>query len=253
MLVLTRREKEKIVFPEVDIAVELVSVSRSRARIGISAPDGIRVLREELTTPEELRRMRRTPGDKVAHAIRNKLNGLSIAAALLRKQLQRGMRAEADATIDTMLRQLADANQTVTPIRPADDLFERPMQRVLLVDDDDNERHLLAGFLRMSGFHVETASDGSDALDYLASHERPDFVVLDMLMPKVDGPSTLQAIRENDHLQGLKVFALSGVSPEQFGIETGPRGVDAWFHKPCNPEELVNEINRVLEMRIVAA
>ncbi len=66
--------------------------------------------------------------------------------------------------------------------------------KALLVEDNANKSNLLAGYLRMTGFEVDTAGDGADALDYLRSHDRPDVVLLDMLMPRCDGPTTIGRI-----------------------------------------------------------
>jgi CheY-like chemotaxis protein len=117
---------------------------------------------------------------------------------------------------------------------------------VLVVEDDANECELLAGFLRVSGFEVVTSGDGAAAIDYLASHDRPDLILLDMMMPRLDGRATIASIRENPRLADLKVFAISGTSPGEFGVPTGPHGVDRWFSKPVNPETLVQEISREL-------
>jgi CheY-like chemotaxis protein len=114
--------------------------------------------------------------------------------------------------------------------------------RTLVVEDDANECELLAGFLRVSGFDVATSGDGAAAMDYLASHDRPDLILLDMIMPRFDGRATIASIRENPKLANLKVFAISGTSPGDFGVPTGPRGVDRWFSKPINPEALLQEI-----------
>ncbi len=54
----------------------------------------------------------------------------------------------------------------------------------------------------MTGFQVDTAGDGADALDYLHSHDRPDVVLLDMLMPRCDGPTTIGRIRRDPSLEG---------------------------------------------------
>ncbi len=116
----------------------------------------------------------------------------------------------------------------------------------LIVEDNDNERHLLAGFLNMVGFEVVTAENGVAALEYLTSHERPDVVLLDMLMPECDGPTAVTKIRRKAELEGLRIFAVSGTSPAQLGLETGPKGIDRWFHKPINPEELAREMAKDL-------
>lgn len=94
---------------------------------------------------------------------------------------------------------------------------------------------------------METAGDGGAALDYLSCQDRPAFVLLDMLMPNCDGPTTLRRIRANPTLDHLKVFAVSGTSPSTWNIPTGPDGVDRWFEKPVDPQFLVREISRELE------
>jgi CheY-like chemotaxis protein len=98
----------------------------------------------------------------------------------------------------------------------------------------------------MVGFEVATAENGVDALEYLTSHERPDVVLLDMLMPECDGPTAVDRIRREANLEGLRIFAVSGTSPANLGLETGPRGIDRWFHKPINPEELAREMAKDL-------
>jgi len=108
------------------------------------------------------------------------------------------------------------------------------------VEDNRNERELLAGFLRQSGLEVDTAGDGSDALAYLGSHAQPDVILLDMGLPHVDGPTMVRQLRSNPVYAGLKIFGVSGHLPEEFGLEWGPRGIDRWFQKPLDPAALVH-------------
>ncbi len=65
-------------------------------------------------------------------------------------------------------------------------------------------------------------------------------------MPRCDGPKTITAIRANPDFRGLRVYAISGTSPDALGVERGPQGVDRWFPKPLNPEVLVRELSREL-------
>lgn len=272
MLVLTRRENEKIVFPEVGITVELVSISGSRARLGVQAPAEVRILRHEIAEKElgdkpltfplknrpQLEALaKQTQSSKPSHAVRNHLNSTSIAAQLLRRQLDMGMIDEAETTVQTLLSELNSLNTEImspTPETPAKDSGKSPQAadksahrpKALIVEDNDNERHLLAGFLNMVGFEVITAENGQAALEYLTSHERPDVVLLDMLMPECDGPTAVTKIRRQAELKGLRIFAVSGTSPAQLGLETGPSGIDRWFHKPINPEELAREMAKDL-------
>jgi CheY-like chemotaxis protein len=115
-----------------------------------------------------------------------------------------------------------------------------------LVEDNANERELMALFLRGAGLDVATAGDGGDALDYLRQRERPDVVLLDMGLPRVDGATTVRAIRGDPAYAGLKIFAVTGHSPEEFDL--GPRGVDGWFRKPIDPVELLRNVKAELDM-----
>ncbi len=74
----------------------------------------------------------------------------------------------------------------------------------------------------------------------------PSVVLLDMNMPKLDGRSTLERIRGQESLKKTRVIAVSGMTPEQTGVEIGPTGVDYWFRKPVDAKKLVAEIEREL-------
>jgi CheY-like chemotaxis protein len=118
----------------------------------------------------------------------------------------------------------------------------RPARRALLVEDDQNERELLAGFLRLSGFAVDTAGDGCDALDQLRVGERPDVVLLDMGLPRCDGATTAREIRRDQACARLKIFAVSGHSPNEYNLDRG--SIDRWFPKPLDPAVLLQELTR---------
>ena len=247
MLVLTRRENEKIVFPDLGVTVEIIALSGSRARIGIDAPRSVRILRHEIADAAGIQPATK-PQIPLSHELRNRLNTISVAARLASRQLAAGEIHEADEALQLILAELSEMNREAASQR-----VQRPQPRpasrkctALLVDDDINERRLLEGYLRMTGFDVQVAGDGADALDYLREHDRPDVVLLDMIMPRCDGPSALTQIRQDPRLAGLKIFAVSGTSPSRLGVETGPRGIDEWFEKPIDPEELVRAMQRAM-------
>jgi carbon storage regulator CsrA len=257
MLVLTRRPNEKILFPGISTAVQVLSVKGSSVRLSIEAPPEITILRAELqdraterpTTcllaepiESQLRTMR--------HMVRNRLNVATIGLALLRQQLTAGQNTEVEATLGKieqdmqMLRERLErepAKTAVPPPKPA----PKP-RKALLVEDDQNERELLAGFLRMSGFSVDTAGDGCDALDHLRTGERPDVVLLDMGLPRCDGATTAREIRRDPANAGLRILAVTGHSPDEYDVDQGPGGIDRWFHKPLDPIALLRELNHEL-------
>jgi CheY-like chemotaxis protein len=115
-----------------------------------------------------------------------------------------------------------------------------------LVEDEENERELLAGYLRLAGFAVDTAGDGCDALDHLHAGERPDVVLLDMSLPRCDGATTAREIRRDPACAGLKIFAVSGHSPNEYKLDRGHGGIDRWFHKPLDPAALLRELTQEL-------
>ncbi len=105
----------------------------------------------------------------------------------------------------------------------------------------------------MSGFHVDTAMDGLQAMVKLTSEARPDVVLLDMKMPKFDGKKTVSAIRNNPEYRDLKVFGVSGEQRKKLNIPLGNRGVNRWFSKPLDPQKLVSAIHEELSDECVSA
>ena len=72
----------------------------------------------------------------------------------------------------------------------------------------------------------------------------PDVILLDLNMPKFDGVWTVSAVAiESVLTRHVPIIAVSGVSPEEVGLEIGPHGVDAWYPKPIDPEQLFRELN----------
>jgi carbon storage regulator CsrA len=253
MLVLSRRLNEKIKFPAIDTTVQVVRIRAGTVRLGIEAPPEVVVLREELPDREVEWGAAENPAGTAEARLRRVLgNRLQIAhagLALLRDQLRAGLVEEAAVTIDNLdedlqlLRErLGAEDRQPLPPPPA------PRKaRALLVEDNANERELLATFLRLSGLDVITAGDGADALDCLRCHGLPDMVLLDMGLPRCDGPTVVRNIRRDPSWAGVKIFAVSGHVPEEFDLASGPTGVNRWFHKPINPGELVRSLNQELE------
>jgi CheY-like chemotaxis protein/sRNA-binding carbon storage regulator CsrA len=246
MLVVSRKEREKIVFPTIGASIELLQLKGNIARIGIEAPRELPILRGELideNTPQYDPEAAKAARER-EHAIRNELNIAALGLGLLRKQLQAGQADAADRTLEMLI-------EKVTCLREARSTqsgptLAKPAPKALLVEDDDNERQLLAGFLRTSGFDVDSAGDGAEALTHLAASAQPDLILLDMLMPRCDGPTTVRTIRRNPRFAGMKIFAVSGTAPAELGVEMGPSGIDRWFQKPLDPERLVGELQTAL-------
>jgi carbon storage regulator CsrA len=252
MLVLSRRLNEKVLFPGINVAITVVGVRNGLVRLGIDAPPEVKVLRGELQPQNAGQPPPENPQD---FRPRNDLVGkrLEVARAGL-AELQRHLAAGRNREAETILgkleedlkllqRRLAGEPEPTPPAPPV-----RGFRRTaLLVEDNPSERQLLALLLRRSGLDVVTAGDGNDALDYLHNRGRPDVVLLDMGLPRCDGPTMVRTVRRDPALAGLKIFAVSGHGPEEFNLDQGPAGVDRWFQKPVDPDHLVHDVNEELD------
>lgn len=254
MLVLSRGPKEKIVFPNLGVSIEILRVARSRVQVGVEAPQDVKILRGELAlafNSELQSESEPKQGRPIGHRVRNQLNAAHLAVNLTQKQLEAGQVEEALSTLQKALRTFdtVDAELTVEDASNAGEKqveFAPSPPRALLVEDDVNESELLAGYLRLSGFEVDTAEDGLKAMVYLARHRPPDVVLMDMRMPRFDGPRTVRSIRENPDYRGVRVFAVTGSPEAEVQVEIGPNGVNRWFQKPINPTQLVAQIHEDL-------
>ncbi len=114
---------------------------------------------------------------------------------------------------------------------------------LLIVDDEDNLRTMLAAALQHHGFEVSTASNGREALDQVADG-RPDLVVLDVMMPDIDGFEVCRRLRsEGDHTPVLFLTARDGTEDKVRGLTLGG---DDYLQKPFSLDELVARSTAVL-------
>lgn len=243
MLVLSRRSNERVLFPTLDVAVQVLQVVKSNTvRLGIEAPPEVPVLRGELSAGAERLRPAAEAEREKAHALCNRLSKVTLSIHLFERQWQAGRHDEARATLAGVLDSLGDMDRAWVLEQFKAPRTPPPRYRTLVVEDDSNQRELLAGLLRMNGCDCATAADGDAALDYLAAHERPDVLLVDMWMPRCDGPGTIRRVRSDPRYNGMKVFSISSTSPQEAGLPTGPEGVDVWFPKPLNPGKLWDTI-----------
>lgn len=97
------------------------------------------------------------------------------------------------------------------------------LSRILVVDDDALIRDLLLEFLQMDGYAVRTAAHGREALE-LARRERPDLVLLDLMMPEMDGQQFVQACRQEPGLAGMPIVLMSAAPDAgQISMQIGAR------------------------------
>lgn len=119
---------------------------------------------------------------------------------------------------------------------------------VLLVDDFQDNREMYAEFLRFSGLRVEEAANGHEALDK-ATNLAPDLIVMDLSLPGIDGWEATRRLKADRQTKHIPVVALTGHALAGYSEGARQAGCDAFVTKPCLPEELLNEIQRILLRR----
>src|SRR5512132_2814769 len=114
---------------------------------------------------------------------------------------------------------------------------------LLLADDDATIVDSLAPFLERAGFHVLSAGDGAAALDRIRSHH-PNLIILDVLMPRMDGREVLRRLRRENNWTPTILLTQVGESAERaLALE---EGADDYLNKPFDPHELLARVRAVL-------
>jgi len=121
---------------------------------------------------------------------------------------------------------------------------------VLVIEDDLDARHLYSEYLRSKGLTVFSAADGRMGLNKI-NELRPDVIVLDLAMPRVDGWTVLKNVRESSVTADITVVVVSGLTDSR--DEAYYAGCDAYLRKPCPPEVLYLQIRALARCRAEAA
>ncbi|WP_287154179.1 response regulator [Candidatus Solincola tengchongensis] len=118
--------------------------------------------------------------------------------------------------------------------------------RVLVVDDDPMVTRLVRINLELENFEVEEAWDGKTAMRMMREN-RPDLLVLDIMMPQMDGWEILKLVREDEQLRDLPVVVLTAKVQEEDIARGWRMGADGYIVKPFNPVILADALRKVLE------
>lgn len=119
------------------------------------------------------------------------------------------------------------------------------MKKILIADDEHKIIMTLEYAFRKAGYEVFIARDGSEVLEILKT-EIPDIILLDIMMPNVDGYTTLSEIKKNEKLKNIKVIFLSAKTGEadiRKGLELG---ADAYVTKPYSIKKLTEKVEELL-------
>ena len=120
--------------------------------------------------------------------------------------------------------------------------------RVLVVDDDEVIRQLIAVNLTLEGFDVATAVDGQDCLDKVGTIA-PQVITLDVMMPRLDGWVTAVELRKNPRTSHIKVVLITARAQEDDRMHGHQIGVDAYLTKPFDPGEMIRVVRELAGAR----
>ncbi|MBI3910477.1 MAG: response regulator [Armatimonadetes bacterium] len=119
-------------------------------------------------------------------------------------------------------------------------------KKILAVDDERHIVRLVEVNLQRAGYQVITAYDGREALQKVES-EKPDLIVLDVMMPLMDGFEVLSTLKKNPDTKDIPVIMLTAKAQDADVFRGWASGVDCYLTKPFNPMELLTFVKRILD------
>ena len=120
-----------------------------------------------------------------------------------------------------------------------------PGPSVLIVDDDSRLREYVRVNLEMEGYAVREAASAAEGLEAL-EEEPPDLILLDVMMPQVDGWEMLRRVQERHGIGAIPVIMFSGKVDEESAAEAASRGAQGFIGKPFNPQQLIDSTKQLL-------
>ena len=133
------------------------------------------------------------------------------------------------------------------------DALESGRRKVLLVDDDTELVEVMTKFLEEDGrFEVKIATTGFDA-GMLVKEYRPDLLVLDVMLPDINGKEVCQRVRADNTMEEVRILCISGMIEDDKIQDLKLAGADDFLHKPFEIEELIERMCKMLEMEVAEA
>lgn len=124
---------------------------------------------------------------------------------------------------------------------------------VLIVDDAPTMRQMIDFTLKSDGFSVEEAGEGDEALRKLKNGLKPDLIITDLNMPKMDGISFIKAVRSIGAFKFTPILMLTTESLDQKKAEGRDAGATGWIVKPFTPEQLLKVVRAVMPKSVLKA
>ncbi len=117
-------------------------------------------------------------------------------------------------------------------------------KKILVVDDEDNIVTILEARLMANGYEVVTAADGQEGLNKARS-EKPDLIILDIMLPKLDGYKVCRMLKFDDQYKHIPIILFSARTQDSDQEVGKQQGADAYVTKPFQPEALLNKIKEL--------
>lgn len=131
------------------------------------------------------------------------------------------------------------------------DALESGKRKILVVDDDEELVELITDVLESDGrFEVRVANNGFDA-GMMVKDYRPDLIVLDVMLPDINGKEVCQRVRSDPNLEGVRIVCISGMVEDDKIADLRQAGADDFLHKPFEVEELIRRICLQLDIETV--
>ena len=119
-------------------------------------------------------------------------------------------------------------------------------RRILMVDDFQDNREMYAAYLRYTGFAVDEAVTGTEALDK-ALATAPDLIVMDLSLPGMDGWEATRRLKADPKTKHIPIVVVSGHALEASVRSAQAAGCDVFLRKPCLPQALLAEVRKLLK------
>jgi len=117
--------------------------------------------------------------------------------------------------------------------------------KILVADDDPAILELVRINLEARGYQVLTVDNGADAIR-IAMREKPDLLILDVLMPEVDGYEVMRVLKESPETAHIPIVVLTAYASDAGAMVSWMQGAESYLAKPFNPEELLMVVDRLL-------
>ena len=120
------------------------------------------------------------------------------------------------------------------------------LQKILIVEDNQDNRELVVKVLKINGYHVIEAVDGEEAIEKVRA-EKPDLILMDLFIPKIDGYEVTKRLKDDKDLEHIPVIALTAQAMKGDMELALAAGCDGYMPKPIDVRELPKQIKRFLK------